>query len=421
MGTKEQSLLCHHNAASMVNAAKLLQIPNLPCFAHTLNLVVKKALSITIDLTDIREQARKIVTFFKSSTPATEKLTAIQIQLRKKPIKLIQEVDTRWNSTFLMLERLYEQHEPVSLALASLSSTITPLTGQQFEIISQSVQTLAPFHHATVELSAEKVIAASKVTPMVRTIFHKLHDKATNQLTPAAELNHHLITYLWEHLGPVESVRTLAKATVLDARFKDVAFLDGSNVDSAVRDLTVECSHCIRQTATMPPPDPSQPSTPSAAATEPVVLHLFLFKFMLVCCLDHLFFNHPWCSALAFAFLNEFCYMKFYSFLKLFMSFTGRWRRQPLGPIGPKSDGDPEVPQCHCWCHSGGSAFHHSSLHQKNRWPSGVLDPTSDHIPTSVPSGERIFSKAGEICSTRGKRLKPKILEQIVFLNKNSE
>lgn len=49
---------------------------HVPCFDHTLNLVVKKALSLTVHV--IRDQCRKAVTFFRSSINGTEKLSIIQ-------------------------------------------------------------------------------------------------------------------------------------------------------------------------------------------------------------------------------------------------------------------------------------------------------------------------------------------------------
>ena len=46
-----------------------------------------------------------------------DKLKDIQAQLPDH--KLVQEVDTRWNSTFYMFERIIEQHEAVTLSLQS--------------------------------------------------------------------------------------------------------------------------------------------------------------------------------------------------------------------------------------------------------------------------------------------------------------
>ena len=103
-----------------------------------LNLVVKKSLLQTSDLEDIRTRARKIVGHFKSSTTAKEKLCEIQRQMGRPEHKLVQEVDTRWNSTFSMLQRLYEQRERLGAALSSLNTPLLPFSSEEYETINQS-------------------------------------------------------------------------------------------------------------------------------------------------------------------------------------------------------------------------------------------------------------------------------------------
>lgn len=44
----------------------------------------------------------------------------MQVHMDLPVLKLIQEVDTRWNSTYLMLQRMYTLREPVGAALAGL-------------------------------------------------------------------------------------------------------------------------------------------------------------------------------------------------------------------------------------------------------------------------------------------------------------
>ena len=49
-----------------------------------------------------------------------ERLKQIQVQLGHPTRKLMKEVDTWWNSTFHMLERMHGERETVSAAMASL-------------------------------------------------------------------------------------------------------------------------------------------------------------------------------------------------------------------------------------------------------------------------------------------------------------
>ena len=57
-------------AANMGACARELRLKHAICVAHILNLVVKKALEQTPELSDIRGKSRKIVGYFRSSTTA---------------------------------------------------------------------------------------------------------------------------------------------------------------------------------------------------------------------------------------------------------------------------------------------------------------------------------------------------------------
>lgn len=72
--------------------------------------------------------------------------------------KLQQEVETRWNSTFDMLSRLYEQREPVGAALLSLRTDLAPLSSAEYHTMWECLGVLFPLKDATAELSAEKTV-----------------------------------------------------------------------------------------------------------------------------------------------------------------------------------------------------------------------------------------------------------------------
>ncbi|KAM3623100.1 uncharacterized protein V6R79_007000 [Siganus canaliculatus] len=80
-------------AANMVACANALHLRHIMCFAHVLNLVVRRSLSQTPELEEIRSRGRRIVGHFKSSTTAKEKLAEIQRQMARPEHKLIQEAD----------------------------------------------------------------------------------------------------------------------------------------------------------------------------------------------------------------------------------------------------------------------------------------------------------------------------------------
>lgn len=129
------------DSASNMNAtANNLNLRQNKCIAHCLNLVVKNSIEATPGLDEIRSVSRRIVTYFRTSTTARERLSQVQQQLGRGGKKLKLEVDTRWNSTLEMLQRLYEERDAVAAALASLNTDLTPLTNEQYENTGECIK-----------------------------------------------------------------------------------------------------------------------------------------------------------------------------------------------------------------------------------------------------------------------------------------
>ncbi|KAK3883452.1 hypothetical protein Pcinc_012228 [Petrolisthes cinctipes] len=87
------------NGANIVAAVtKCLQVKHVPCFAHTLNLVVQSAMKNSEEVRHVREKVKAIVTFFHHSVKASDKLADVKEEKGFHKKKLITDVDTRWNS-----------------------------------------------------------------------------------------------------------------------------------------------------------------------------------------------------------------------------------------------------------------------------------------------------------------------------------
>lgn len=197
----------------MVSGIQKLGLGHLPCFAYTFNLIVQRAVEEHDVLAEIRSRARRLVTFFRSSTKATEKLIFAQERMGSQPLKLLHEVDTRWNSTHDLLQTLIDLREPVGAALASLSNDIMPLSRADFDIISESLEVLAPFKHNTKELSEEKKVSASKIIPIIRMIQHKVAEKtALARNASASFLEMALQQYMYCSIHPCACTGHIAGA-----------------------------------------------------------------------------------------------------------------------------------------------------------------------------------------------------------------
>ncbi|XP_057693511.1 E3 SUMO-protein ligase ZBED1-like [Corythoichthys intestinalis] len=238
-------------AANMGACARELHMRHTICVSHTLNLLVKKALDQCPELFHIRANCRKIVGYFKSSTTAKERLTQMQVQMGLPVLKLLQEVETRWNSTYLMLQRIYTLREPVGAALAGLRTDLTPLSAEQYRIIADCLKVLEPFNYATIELSEEKKVSGSKVIPLLSMLHHSLEEEEIRQLqTPeSTSMVEFLQRQLREKLNQLQSMSIMFLATLLDPRFKKVGFFSPSKAAEAEKRLTMECAAIMSRTA----------------------------------------------------------------------------------------------------------------------------------------------------------------------------
>lgn len=79
------------NASNMTAAVRILGLRHLPCFAHTLNLIVRAALQETPGVTQLVEKVKTIVEHFHRSVNSSDRLRQVQGQLNLPEVILIIE------------------------------------------------------------------------------------------------------------------------------------------------------------------------------------------------------------------------------------------------------------------------------------------------------------------------------------------
>ena len=159
---KEKTVTGVLDNARNIKAWELMDRPIVNCFAHTLNLAVKKGLAIDgIDDT-LKRAARKLVSHFHHSAPQVEALKSNQDTLNI-PIK---DAETKWNSTYDMIVSILENDE----ALAAVLKTDTKyrqltLTPEELTILEEVKEVLQLCKDLTVTLSSEKDVTVSLIVP----------------------------------------------------------------------------------------------------------------------------------------------------------------------------------------------------------------------------------------------------------------
>lgn len=230
------------NAANIQKAINNIGWRHYGCYGHSLNLIVQDAL---ITVQPILEKVKKIVRYFKRRSTALEKLLKAQMDDKADciPKRLIQEVPTRWNSSFHMVQRFVELEQYVRATMAILKIDLLIITNEEWQLLSELTKILQPFDQATETISGEKYMTGSLVIVMTRCLL-TVCDKFT--LEPFYEATkdvvYRLRTELVTRFGLVERSRTFSTCTFLDPRYKLSVFGDqneAKNTKTHVQEMLV--------------------------------------------------------------------------------------------------------------------------------------------------------------------------------------
>ena len=242
------------------------------------------------------------------------------------------------------------------------------------------IQILSPFEGVTRELSSEKYVSASKVKeckviPLARGLQKVTQSITAHSTGIGLELCHKLTSQMASRFISIEDRSVLAKATILDPRFKKIPFSSDSTVQRMSRQIISDAAAMIepplgengeQQQMELPTPDDPR--------CNPV---WEVFDQQVASCAS---------TQARLPSLSALTELDQYSKL----------------PILPRKE-DPLL-----WWKQNAHVF--PSLQKVAR----VYLST---VATSVPS-ERLFSKAGELISTKRNRIKPKNVNMMLFLNK---
>ena len=172
---QDVACITHDNAANMELAMQHLGLPHLGCAGHTLQLCVHDGLKLP-ELSKTLARCRNIVAYFHRSVLANDALEKRQKQENpnKKPLSLIQDVSTRWNSTFFLLERLIALRIPLYGVLYDLSkekdAKSLEITDNDWSIAEGLVQILKPLKIATQTISGEDYTTLGNVYPIISSL-----------------------------------------------------------------------------------------------------------------------------------------------------------------------------------------------------------------------------------------------------------
>ncbi|CAK1592037.1 unnamed protein product [Parnassius mnemosyne] len=212
-------LFIHDSGANMVKGVRLVEYDFARCFIHTLQRAINESLKAQVEVTTMIASGRRLVTHFNHSGLAQEKLLAIQKELNLPEHQLVQDISTRWNSTFYLMERLLEQKRAISLFVAD-HDTLTNLTAQQWCLMEQCINLLKPFEEIT-KITSSGLSCVSEVIPHVTALKKYLDKDEIEQRTPdLPHMRASLKAELESRFNCLNQDSNYLIATYLDPRFK---------------------------------------------------------------------------------------------------------------------------------------------------------------------------------------------------------
>ncbi|XP_033990013.1 zinc finger BED domain-containing protein 4-like [Trematomus bernacchii] len=313
------------------------------------------------------DKVKGMVEFFHKSTRATEKLKSTQRQMDMPELRLKQDCVTRWNSTLYMLKRVLESKDAIISTLALINAHMDALDQEEWEALQETCTVLEPFEQVTVEISSERGL--QKITAYNQTQVTKR--KVTELVTA-------LSTSMDRKFHRMEYNTVLSESTVLDPRFKRLAFNDNCAVDEALQRVTAAAARCDLSSQPAQPPG-GQEGEEGARAPEVEPQMSAVWRLFDARATEDIARRNPSADAM----------LEVRSYLE-----------EPLIP----RTADPLS-----WWESKASVYPRLVK---------VMARRLCIVATSVPS-ERIFSKTGQIITERRNRINPSKLRHLVFLNAN--
>jgi hypothetical protein len=230
------------NAQNMLAAVRHSELKSLPCFIHTLQLVLKDSVFKQSSVNNIKEKCSKIAEKFNRSKHLFESFEKYQKQYDVPGNRFIQYVSTRWNSMYNMFARVLEQKKAF-VQFASDHSQMPCLESGEWHHLEKLVKLLKIFNDVTIFLSSREENCSSIIPTIEATknllmkakksdLFEGLQGTIT-EIEEAA--NTRFLKYLHD--------KNLITATFLDPRYKIRYFQTDYNEGVLKQDLVMRFSH----------------------------------------------------------------------------------------------------------------------------------------------------------------------------------
>ena len=169
------SVITTDNASNMGRAVEISDISlKIGCFAHTLDLAAKKAVEL---VKPISKRMKPVISFIHRSHTGTKVLKEKQAALNIPTHQLINDVETRWNSTYMMFERFFEQRVAIHATfldkrLEGQRDIYKDFKDSDIQKAEEFITTMKDFYEITMAICSESNPTASLILPLTDKILN---------------------------------------------------------------------------------------------------------------------------------------------------------------------------------------------------------------------------------------------------------
>ena len=235
------------SAANMIKMFEYLPWQHVDCGNHSFQLVLNDEIFTMVSVETLVKKCRAVCTYGNKSWQFTQDLIKAQAteENQGQGKYLVQDVVTRWNSTYLMLERFLLLKPFIIKVLGSQKweeKVSTRFYPNEWELMSKIVTMVKGFKEATEMLSSAQA-SISQIIPVVKLIKESM--KSTSNDQGVKKLKAGLLKSLETRFGHKEFDKKFSHATVLDPRYKTHFFNSTAAKDAAVAGVISELKQAI--------------------------------------------------------------------------------------------------------------------------------------------------------------------------------
>nr|XP_046234361.1 zinc finger BED domain-containing protein 4 [Scatophagus argus]XP_046234362.1 zinc finger BED domain-containing protein 4 [Scatophagus argus] len=223
------------------------------CFGHTIDLIVSEAIKSQRMVQNLLSIARKICERVHRSAKAKEKLAELQRAHQLPENQLIQDVPSKWRTSFLMLERLVEQKKAID-EMSIECNFREMISCDQWEVMLSVCNALKPFEVAYREMS-NRTATLGQVIPLIHILNRKI-DLLFDETVGIDNMLRSLKEAMVSKMSATLHDPRYTWATMLDPRYKTSLFTE-EEAERCKQDLIHELDLSSSTSVAVKPPLPN--------------------------------------------------------------------------------------------------------------------------------------------------------------------